>query len=248
MGVLNMSPESNNVHTVARSADEAARMAAGYRDLGATVIDIGGQSSHYENETIPAELEIERLAPAVERLIADGHVVSIDTWKPEVAREMIRLGAQIINDTGGLSDPQMVEVIADGGVAAVAMYIEGANPHDVGEVVISGDKAAITTDRLAARLSELSEAGVEDVIVDPGIAINYRGDYEAYTRMQLDVIRDLEALRTLGRPILVPIPRKQEDHRVAAFISFALEHRADVIRVHDVAMACDLARLFDRAV
>ena len=248
MAVLNMSPESNNVHTIAGSADDAARMAAGYRDLGATVIDIGGQSSHSENETIPAQLEIERLAPAVERLIGEGHVVSVDTWKPEVAEEMIRLGAQIINDTGGLSDPEMIEVIASGGVAAVAMYIEGANPHDVGEIEISGDKAAITADRLAVRLAELSEAGVEDVIVDPGIAINYRGDYEAYTRMQLDVIRDLEKLRALGRPILVPIPRKQEDHRVAAFIAFALEHRADMIRVHDVAMACDLARLFDRAV
>ena len=99
---------------------------------------------------------------------------------------------------------------------------------------------------VADALAELEAMGITDVIVDPGISINYRGDYLAYTRMQLDVIRGLDALRGLGRPILVPIPRKQEDHRVAAYIAMALEYRADMIRVHDVEMACDLARLYDR--
>lgn len=248
MGVVNLSPESNNSHTVAHTAEDAVRMADRYRSHGATIIDVGGQSSHYANETIPASVEIERLAPAVERLISDGHHVSIDTWKPEVADEMVRLGAQMINDTGGLGDPRMVDLVARSGVTAIVMYIEGANPHDVGEVEIAGDKAETTTRRLEARIAELTEHGIDDIVVDPGIAINYRGDYEAYTRMQLDVIRSLGTLRRLDRPILVPIPRKQEDHRVAAYISMALENGADMIRVHDVEMACDLVRLFDRAV
>jgi dihydropteroate synthase len=64
--------------------------------------------------------------------------------------------------------------------------------------------------------------------------------------MQLEVIRNLEPIKALGRPVLVPIPRKQEDHRVAAYIAMALEYEADMIRVHDVAMACDLVALFDR--
>lgn len=248
MGVVNMSPDSRTRHTVASSADEALRMATGYRNLGATVIDIGGQSSHYENPTIDAELELERLAPAVERLLAEGFYVSVDTWKPLVAEAMVDLGVQMINDTGGLADPDMVALVARSGVAAIVMYIEGANPHDVGAVTIASDKAATTADRLETRLAELAALGIEDVVVDPGIAINYRGDYLAYTRMQLDVIRELGALRRLGRPILVPIPRKDEDHRVAAYITMALEYGADMIRVHDVEMACDLVRLFDRAI
>ncbi|MEX1272150.1 MAG: hypothetical protein WEB55_06845, partial [Acidimicrobiia bacterium] len=93
---------------------------------------------------------------------------------------------------------------------------------------------------------ELAHAGVTRTIVDPGISINYRGDYSAYTRMQLEVIRDLDTIRSLGRPVLVPIPRKKEDHRVAAYIALALDHGADLIRVHDVAMACDLVELFGR--
>ena len=246
MGVINMSPESNNTHTVAEDVHTAIALADRYREAGATVIDIGGQSSHYSNPTIEASLEIERLSPVVERLVSDGHVVSVDTWKPDVARAMVDLGISIVNDTGGLSDPEMSRIVAESGVTAVVMYIEGANPHDVDEVEIASDKAALTAGRLGGRLAELRRRGITDVIVDPGISINYRSDYEAYTRMQLDVIRGLDALRGLGEPILVPIPRKQEDHRVAAYIAMALEYGADMIRVHDVEMACDLARLYDR--
>ncbi len=86
------------------------------------------------------------------------------------------------------------------------------------------------------------------MIIDPGIALNYRSHYESYTRMQLQVIADSAALHDLGKPVLIPIPRKRDFHRVVAYISLALEHRADIIRVHDVAVAADLARLFDRAV
>lgn len=246
MGVINMSPESNNVHTVANSPDEALEMAELYRSLGASLIDIGGQSSHYSNPTIETSLEIDRLAPVVERLVNDGHVVSIDTWKPAVASAMIPLGAQIINDTGGLADPTMLQIVAESGVTAVVMYIEGAHPHAVDAVELVADKAALTTERLAQRLAELEPLGIVSVLVDPGISINYKGDYAGYTRMQLDVIRNLSDLRTLEKPILIPVPRKQEDHRVAAYITMALEFGADMIRVHDVEMACDLARLFDR--
>ena len=64
--------------------------------------------------------------------------------------------------------------------------------------------------------------------------------------MQLQVIADSEQVRALGKPVLIPIPRKRDFHRVVAYISLALEHKADIIRVHDVAVACDLARLFGR--
>jgi dihydropteroate synthase len=64
--------------------------------------------------------------------------------------------------------------------------------------------------------------------------------------MQLEVIAGSEELHNLGKPVLIPIPRKRDFHRVIAYIALALEHRADIIRVHDVAVACDLARLFDR--
>lgn len=246
MGVINLSPDSRNVHTVADDPREALEMAKRYRDAGAVIIDVGGQSSHLDNPTISAREEIERLLPAIDLLLEDDFLVSVDTWKPPVAEAALTAGAQMINDTGGLADPEMRRLVAAGGAAAVVMYVEGANPHEVGEVIIRRDKAEVTAEWMAARLAELEADGLGELVVDPGIAINYRGDYEAYTSMQLEVIRRLDVFRRLGRPILVPIPRKREDHRVAAYIALALEYGADLIRVHDVAEACDLVGLFER--
>jgi dihydropteroate synthase len=247
MGVINVSPDSKNTHTVARSVDEALLMADRYRSWGATLIDLGGQSSHLDNDTIAAADEVSRVVPVIEGLAAEGHLVSIDTWKPEVAEAAIAAGAVIVNDTGGLADDSMREVVSRAGVAAVAVHVEGANPHDVGEVEIREDKAESTTEEFRLLIDELAGVGIENVIVDPGIALNYRGDYEAYSRMQLQVIAGSEHLRSLGKPVLIPIPRKRDGHRLAVYVGLALEHGADIVRAHDVAMACDLVRLFGRS-
>ena len=246
MAVINLSPESRNLHTVAESPNHALEMAREYVALGATIVDLGGQSSHYENPTISEAEEIGRLVPAVELLAGDGHLVSVDTWKPSVARAALEAGAHLVNDTSGLTDPEMRELVAEWKVPTVVVYVEGANPHDVGEVDTSPDKALRTSRALAERLAQLAAEGIHEVIIDPGIALNYRGDYEAYTNTQLEVIRASSHLHSLGRPVLIPIPRKKEDHRVMAYITMALEYGADMIRVHDVAQACDLVELFGR--
>ena len=246
MAVINLSPESRNLHSVAAGPADALAMARRYRDLGATIIDVGGQSSHYDNPTISEAQETERLVPAVRILAEDGFVVSVDTWKPAVAQAGIDAGAVLLNDTGGLADPTMQQIAARPGVASFVMYIEGAHPHAVGEVEIGLEKAMTTAAWMRTRLDELAAVGVTQTILDPGISINYRGDYDAYTALQLDVIRGLGLIKALGRPVLVPIPRKKEDHRVAAYIALALEQGADVIRCHDIEMACDLVRLFGR--
>ena len=246
MGVINLSPESKNTHTVATGIDEAVDLARRYRRWGATIVDLGAQSSHYDNPTIDASLELARLLPVVEALLDEGFLLSVDTWKPEVARESIRKGVQIINDTGGLVDPEMRQIVASSQVAAVAVYVEGDHPHDVDTVDTGPLKAARTAEIFRKRLDELAAEGIENVIIDPGISLNYRGDYQAYTRLQLEVIRESGSLHRLGKPLLIPIPRKAEDHRVMAYITLALEYGADFIRVHDVEQATDIVALFGR--
>ncbi|MEX2624340.1 MAG: dihydropteroate synthase [Acidimicrobiia bacterium] len=246
MAVINLSPESHNLHTVAHSPNQALAMAETFAEAGARIIDLGGQSSHYANPTISEAEEVDRLAPAVELLAANGHLVSVDTWKPAVARAALAAGAHLVNDTGGLTDPEMRAVIAEWKVPTVLVYVEGENPHGVGEVDTEPDKARRTAALIEPRLTQLEAEGIHDVIIDPGIALNYRGDYLAYTKTQLEVIRASRFLHSLGRPVLIPIPRKKEDHRVMAYITMALEYGADLIRVHDVAPACDLVELFGR--
>lgn len=246
MGVINVSPESRNVHTVASGVDEALAMADRYRRWGASMIDLGGQSSYLDNPTIGAADEVSRVVPVIDALCAEGHVVSIDTWKVEVAEAAVAAGAVIVNDTGGLADPAMRDLVASKDVAAIAVHVEGANPHAVDEVDVRPDKAEYTAGLFRGLLGELASAGIENVILDPGIALNYRGNYKAYTRLQLEVIADSKHLRSLGKPVLIPIPRKRDGHRTAVYIGLAVEHEADIIRVHDVAMACDLVDLFGR--
>jgi len=247
MGVINLSPESKNLHTVASTSDAAISMARRYRKLGATIIDLGGQSSHYDNPTIDASLELDRLLPVIDALVEDGFILSVDTWKPEVAQEAVRHGVHLINDTGGLVDPRMQSVVASSSAAAVVVYVEGANPHDVGAINTGPGKAIRTAEVFQRRLEGLATHGIENVVLDPGIALNYRGDYEAYTKLQLEVIRESASLHELGKPLLIPIPRKSEDHRVMAYITLALEYGADLIRVHDVEEANDLVALFGRS-
>lgn len=246
MGVINLSPESRNGHTVATTPKQALEMARRYTDAGATLLDVGAQSSHYENPTISPDEELDRLLPALELLVGDGFLVSVDTWKPEVAAAAIAGGAVMINDTGGLGDQRMRELLSGDAVAAVVMYLEGENPHAVGEIAISDDKTEMMVPWFEKRLALLADQGLSNLILDPGIAINYRGDYSAYTRMQIEVIRRIKEFRCFGYPILVPVPRKAEDHRVVAYITLAVESGADLIRVHDVEWACDLVRLLGR--
>lgn len=246
MGVINVSPESRNRHTVAESPAEALRMARDYRGFGASIIDLGAQSSHFENVELAAEEELARLLPALEVLSDDGFVVAVDTWKPEVAAAAVRAGAAIINDTGGLQDARMVALVREAAVPAVVMYIEGDNPLRVDAMEFTDDKASMMATRLGDRLVALSAEGISDVLLDPGLSINYRSDYRRYTLQQMEVIRTLGELRNLGHPVLIPVPRKQEFPRVMAYTTLALEYGADVIRVHDVEAACDLVRLYGR--
>lgn len=243
MGVINLSPESANTFTVASGVSEAVGMAQKYREWGAQIIDVGGQSSRYDTATLSPSAEIERVIPVIEALVAEDHTVSIDTWKPEVAEAAVAAGVQLVNDTGGLRHPEMRQLLAGSGVKAIMVYVEADNPHAVDVVDTAPDKIDRITDWFRQQLSGIDPLETEQLILDPGIAINYRGDYQSYTRSQLEVIRQLAKLAELGLPVLVPIPRKQSTPWVHAFITLAIEYGADLIRCHDVEAAGQIVQL-----
>ena len=246
MGVLNLSPESKNTPTVAGSTDEALRIASDHRRNGATIIDVGAQSSYFENSELTPEEELDRLAEPITRLVDEGFVVSIDTWKPAVARGAIELGVTIINDTGGLQHPEMVEAVAAGDVAAIVMFLEGDSPLAVGTIDLGESFVDGMVKHLESRLHYLADRGITNVAVDPGIGISYRGDRARYTRHQIDVIRRLDDLHALNRPVLLPVPRKAELAPTLALATLALEYGADILRVHDVGAVAQIARLMGR--
>lgn len=246
MGVINRSPESANKDVYAASPDEALALAERFAAAGVAVIDLGGQSTNYENPDIGVDLELERLIPTVEALVAAGHVVSIDTWKPEVAARCIEAGAGLVNDTGGLQDEAMVEVVAAAGIPAVLMHLEGAQPLEVGAYESNAGKPARIAAWMRDRIELLSSRGVSDVIVDPGVAISYRTDYDDYSRAQFEVAEHLGELVDIGRPVLYAVPRKEARYRNVSLAALAMAGGAAMLRIHDVEAIADVAWLMRR--
>ena len=247
MAVVNLSPESRVAHSVVDSPAAALQRAREYRDLGASIVDLGAQSSHFENAPLSPDEEIERLLPALTLLVDDGFIVSVDTWKPEVAVAAVGAGALFVNDTGGLQNLAMVALVRETGVGAVAMHIEAPNPLEVGYRALEAGRPELVADGLTARVAQLRADGVSGpLLIDPGLSINYRSDYEAYGRLQLATIRAIDSLRGSGEPVLIPVPRKAETHRMLAYLTLSIEYGADVLRVHDVEAACDLVPLLGR--
>lgn len=106
MGVMNLSPESRIAHSIVAGVDAARKRAEVFRELGVALIDLGAQSSHFENRELTVDEEWDRLEPVLRALVADGHLVSVDSWKPEVSVRAVGAGAVVVNDTGGLRDPR----------------------------------------------------------------------------------------------------------------------------------------------
>ncbi len=204
MGVVNVSPESRNRQTVAATpaeAGQACREPCRSRRRpdrpGSAVVALRGGDADTRRGMVPAGTGFAR-GPR-RRVARLGRYV--ETRGGETCH---RRGCVAGQRHGGLRDPAMVELLAETGVAGVAMRIDGTDPHRVRPLDTSGDVPGRIFGELARLLEDLERAGVTNVLLDPGIAINYPGDYAAYTRLQLDVIRRLAELRRLGRPVLGP--------------------------------------------
>jgi dihydropteroate synthase len=245
MGIVNASPESFSDGGRTGDLDAQAELAHEMIDSGAHLIDVGGESGVTDRPPISPEEELDRVLPLVERLAADGLLVSVDTWKPEVAHAVVEAGAAMINDVSGLLYPELADACASSGAALVVMHTrvrpkEKTFPHydDLVEDVLAF---------LRERIALAGEHGVaeEQIVVDPG------PDFAKTPAQTVEVLRNLAALRELGRPILLAVSRKDfvgaltqrpPRDRLAgtlAAIGEGVDAGATILRVHDVAEVRD---------
>jgi dihydropteroate synthase len=250
MGIVNVTPDSFSgdglAHDVSAAVTQAVRMCGD----GADIIDVGGESTRPGFQPIPADEEIRRTVPVIERLVREVDVpISIDTYKVEVARAALASGAHLVNDVHGFRrEPQVAAVAAEFDVPAVAMHNQrGRDFHDVIGDVTAG---------LVESLRIARERGLPDerVIVDPGFNFGWTEE------QALEMLRCLGELRALGRPLLVGTSRKStigvvlglpvEDRLegTAATVALAIANGADIVRVHDVKEMARVARMADAVV
>lgn len=255
LGILNITPDSFSGDGV---MDVDAAVARG-RSLvadGADILDIGGESTRPGAEPVPLKEELGRVIPVIERLAAElSAPVSVDTRKAEVARQALQAGAAMINDVSALrADPEMAAVVAEAQVPVVLMH--WGTQHAM-EKLANGGIVAEVGRFLTERIETAVKAGIvrDRILIDPGFG------YGKGVKQNLELLRGLGELRSLGQPIVISTSRKATIGKVlgdlpveerlegtAATVAVAIVNGVDIVRVHDVRAMARVARMTDAIV
>ena len=247
MGIINVTPDSFS--DGGSYADDAAAVDAAMRmvDEGASIIDVGGESTRPGATAVPEDEELSRVIGVVRELASRGVCVSIDTRHAPVARACVDAGASIINDVSGFSDPAMVEVAAESGVGVVVMHMKG-DPATMQDDPTYDDVVVEVRDFLAARAAELEAAGIahDRICIDPGPG------FGKTPKQTIELVRNLHELRHVGYPVMAALSRKSyigyaykiddpaaRDQVSAAEALMACELGASIVRTHNVALTVD---------
>lgn len=260
MGVLNITPDSFSDGGEYIALEAAVARARELVRQGASIIDVGGESTRPGADRISAEEEQRRVIPVIEALSADGFTVSIDTVRADTAKRAIAAGASIVNDvSGGTADPEMLRVVAETGAEYVIMHWRGI--PDLGHARSTySDVVEEVRSELAALAARAIDAGVapEKIILDPGFG------FDKTTEQGWQLLANLDRLASLGYPLLLGVSRKRMlgetlgegatmgDRDIATSVVSALSasHGVWGVRVHNVhasAIAVAVSRAWNRA-
>ena len=219
---------------------------------GASIIDVGGYSSRPGAAEVSLQEEIDRVSPVIEQLIKKVDAfISIDTFRSEVAQAAVQAGANMVNDiSAGDDDTNMLKTVAQIGVPYIAMHKQGI-PSTMQHNPRYEDVVNEVYDYLDRKIKQCKEAGIDDVIIDPGFGFGKTLEHN-YT-----LLRELSQLHALGVPILVGVSRKSMIYRLlestptdalngTTFLhAFALQAGAGILRVHDVKEAVECVSLYE---
>jgi dihydropteroate synthase len=254
MGIVNVTPDSFSDGGRFATTDLAVAHGEELVLQGADLLDIGGESSRPGSQPVPLDEELNRVVPVVRELARRTDVpLSVDTTKAEVARQALDAGAHVINDiTALLGDPRMPEVVRSYQAGAVLMHMQGT-PATMQLNPTYQDVVREVSAFLEARLLALRDLGIPEdrVVLDPGIGFGKTSEHN------WQLLRRLEELQRLGRPVCLGVSRKgflgrrldrPLDRRLAASLAAACHAlgrgAAQVLRVHDVAETRDAAKVY----
>ena len=240
VGVLNLTPDSfsdGGRFSDFGGTEDVVEVAKQIVEEGASILDLGGESTGPGSREVSVEEELGRVLPILKRIreALPEVILSIDTWKSEVAEAALEAGANWVNDvTAGRGDSRMFEVVARFGVPMVLMYSKQNSPRTDREVVQYDDVMKTIKDFLVERVAAARAAGVREIIVDPGMGAFVSGE----PKYSYEILERVEELRELGCPILVGTSRKgflgEDKLGMTLWTTLELQGKVDYLRAHDV--------------
>jgi dihydropteroate synthase len=250
MGIVNTTPDSVSDGERYLTLDAQLEHARELVAAGADLIDVGGESGRTDRAAVSDDDEIARVLPLVSALAGEGVVVSVDTWKPAVARAVVEAGAAMLNDVSGLRSPELASVAAESGAALVLMHTRAEPKAE--QFPAYDDVVADVEAMLLGLVDRARSLGVPDeqLVVDPG------PDFAKTPEQTVEVLRALPHLhQALGRPLLLAVSNKYFVGAITgrpplerlggtlAAMAHGVDSGAAILRVHDVAGAVDFLRV-----
>lgn len=251
MGILNVTPDSFSDGGRHAGIDAALRHAAAMVAAGATLVDVGGESTRPGARAVSPTEELERVAPVVDAIARELDVViSVDTSTPAVMRECARLGAGLINDVRSLARDGALDAAAASGLPVCLMHMRG-EPGDMQDDPRYDNVTEAVYQFLSERMAACAAAGIpnERIVLDPGFG------FAKNLSHNLSLFKHMERLHALGRPLLVGVSRKsmigqalergvtQRLYGSLGLAALAVTKGAHIVRVHDVAETVDVVRM-----
>jgi dihydropteroate synthase len=254
MGIVNVTPDSfyegsrfNNLSAILKQVEKMLLE-------GADFIDVGGYSSRPRGVDVPEKEELQRILPAIHSIQKEfpAAILSIDTFRSEVANQGVMAGASMINDiSSGDLDERMLEVVAELKVPYVAMHMRGT-PQTMIQHTVYENLLKDIIDYFHEKINVFHQLGIKDVIIDPGFGFAKTAD------QNFEIVNHLDHLRIIGKPLLVGLSRKSmvwrtlnitpEDalNGTTVLHTIALIKGASILRVHDVKEAVETVRLVQK--
>ena len=248
LGVVNLSVDSWFNHAVCYTPEQAIRRGKILTAEGADIIDIGAEASSQNTQRVDELKQKSALFPVIEALSQEGVLTSIETYYPDVAKECLKLGANVINFTGTANSEEMYRVVADFDAAIIICYIQGSHARDVEKFDFTGltDPIPALYDYFGQEIEKATKLGVNKIFIDPAIGLGYKNFYYQYkhvpTRLgyQIQALLNSFRLRKLGFPVFNQLPTAlevfAEEVRSAQLLTavFAALGKNDLIRTHEV--------------
>jgi dihydropteroate synthase len=248
MGIVNATPDSFSDGGLHPTTEARVELALALAEQGAELIDVGGQSGITGVPEVAVEEEIARVVPVVEGILAatPGLVVSVDTYRPAVVEAVLAAGAALVNDVSGLLHPEVAELCGSAGAGLVIMHTRARPKHKVLDPDLYDDVTADVIGFLRRRIDTAVARGMapEGIVVDPG------PDFAKTPAQTVEVLRGMDRVRALGRPVLLALSRKDfvgaitlrpPRARLAGTLAVvgALAGPGTILRVHDVGAVRD---------